>query len=57
MATQPSVVPVEYLHLLQQLTAQIRAAQIRAALSVTYELVLLYWQIGREILLQQQHQG
>lgn len=57
MATQPSVVPVEYLHLLQQLTAQIRAAQIRAALSVTHELVLLYWQIGREILLQQQHQG
>jgi predicted nuclease of restriction endonuclease-like (RecB) superfamily len=57
MVTQPSAAPAEYLHLLQQLTEQIRSAQIRAALSVNHELVLLYWQIGREILLQQQHQG
>lgn len=57
MVTQPSAARAEYLHLLQQLTEQIRAAQIRAALSVNHELVLLYWHIGRKILLQQQQQG
>jgi len=57
MVTQPSAVPADYRHLLQQLTEQIRAAQIRAALSVNHELVLLYWHIGREILLRQEKQG
>jgi predicted nuclease of restriction endonuclease-like (RecB) superfamily len=33
------------------------APQTRAALSVNRELVLLYWQIGREILIQQDAQG
>lgn len=57
MVTQPSAVPADYLYLLQQLTEKIRTAQIRAALSVNHELVLLYWHIGREILLRQEQQG
>ena len=36
---------------------RIRGAQARAVLSVNRELVLLYWQIGREILTQQGVQG
>lgn len=41
---------VGYAELLSSLKEQIRAAQIKAALSVNRELVLLYWHIGREIL-------
>lgn len=36
---------------------RIQNAQIRAAVAVNRELVLLYWQIGREILTRQQQQG
>jgi len=46
-----------YQDLLASLKSQIRTAQVRAALSVNRELVLLYWQIGREILARQQEQG
>ena len=41
--------PLGYNELLQELKAHIRGAQVRAALAVTRELVLLYWTIGREI--------
>lgn len=34
-----------------------RAAQVRAVLSVNRELVLLYWHIGREILRCQRNEG
>jgi predicted nuclease of restriction endonuclease-like (RecB) superfamily len=44
---------VGYAELLSNLKERIRTAQIRAALSVNRELVLLYWQIGREILARQ----
>ena len=43
--------------LLIRLKKQIQAAQIRAALSVNRELVLLYWHVGREILIRQQERG
>jgi hypothetical protein len=33
------------------------AAQIKAVLSVNRELILLYWQIGRDVLRQQKEQG
>jgi predicted nuclease of restriction endonuclease-like (RecB) superfamily len=46
-----------YAALLNELKARIRSAQIKAALSVNRELVLLYWQVGREILQRQQEQG
>jgi predicted nuclease of restriction endonuclease-like (RecB) superfamily len=43
-----------FLSILKQ---RIRTAQVRAALVVNQELVLLYWQIGREILQRQQDEG
>jgi predicted nuclease of restriction endonuclease-like (RecB) superfamily len=46
-----------YGELLEELKARIRAAQVRAALAVNRELVLLYWQIGREILARQEALG
>lgn len=42
---------------LQNVKEQIRRAQVKAALSVNRELVLLYWQIGREILIRQASEG
>src|SRR5260221_13118102 len=51
------LIPAGYEQLLGELKERIRRAQIRAALAVNRELVLLYWQIGHGILLQQQQQG
>lgn len=42
---------------LSTLKQRIRTAQVRAALAVNQELVLLYWQIGREILQRQHEEG
>src|SRR5258707_15403621 len=39
-----------YRAFLTELKERIQAAQLRASLSVNRELVLLYWQIGRDIL-------
>jgi predicted nuclease of restriction endonuclease-like (RecB) superfamily len=47
----------DYQDFLDDLKTRISQAQTRAALSVNRELVLLYWQIGREILTRQQLQG
>ena len=47
----------EYGDFLQSLKSRIQQAQIRAALAVNRELVLLYWHIGREILQRQEAQG
>jgi len=49
--------PAGYAELLESLKMHIRQAQVRAALSVNRELVLLYWHIGREILQRQQREG
>ena len=49
--------PAGYPELLQELKSRIHAAQVRAALAVNRELVLLYWSIGREILDRQQAEG
>jgi len=46
-----------YEEFLRDLKARIRSAQIKAALSVNRELILLYWEIGRDILRQQGTQG
>lgn len=51
------LLPQDYPAFLQSLKERIRAAQVRAALSVNRELVLLYWQIGREILNRQEQEG
>jgi len=47
----------DYENFLHNLKNRIRTAQVRAALSVNRELVLLYWQIGRDILSRQHDQG
>lgn len=49
--------PADYFKLLRNLTDRLRAAQIRATVSVNRELVLLYWEIGREILKRQEQLG
>jgi hypothetical protein len=47
----------DYDSFLHELKERICNAQIRAALAVNRELVILYWQIGQEILTRQQQQG
>ena len=47
----------DYEHFLREIKQRIQKAQIRAALAVNHELVLLYWHIGRDILAKQQQQG
>ncbi|MEG4226806.1 PDDEXK nuclease domain-containing protein [Microcoleus sp. N9_B2] len=50
-------IPEDYNIFLRELKERIRNAQVRAAISVNRELVLLYWQIGQDILNRQQQQG
>ena len=50
-------VPADYGPWLAELKTRIQAAQQRAALAVNRELVLLYWQIGRDILARQGREG
>jgi predicted nuclease of restriction endonuclease-like (RecB) superfamily len=52
-----ALAPDGYDDLLRQLKERIQQAQLRAVLVVNRELVLLYWQIGREIVTRQQQQG
>ena len=52
--TQP---PQGYAEWLAELKTRIHAAQQRATLAVNSEMVLLYWQIGRDILARQADQG
>ncbi|MBE2283081.1 MAG: hypothetical protein IAE77_06445 [Prosthecobacter sp.] len=40
-----------------ELTIRVRAAQVKAAVSVNRELILLYWHIGQEILRAQKVEG
>src|ERR1035437_9523012 len=50
-------IPKGYQDLLSLLKSQIRTAQVRAALAVNQELVLLYWGIGKQILARQREDG
>lgn len=52
--TQP---PAGYNDWLTDLKGRIHSAQQRATLAVNRELVLLYWQIGQDILTRQAEQG
>jgi predicted nuclease of restriction endonuclease-like (RecB) superfamily len=54
METSPSTA---YKALLADLKRRIQEAQVRAGLAVNRELVLLYWSIGREILVRQEREG
>ena len=50
------LLPDTYPALLQELKQRIREAQLRASVSVNRELVLLYWRIGRDILVRQERE-
>ena len=45
-SSQTIALPPGYAPLLADLKARVRAAQVRAVLSVNRELILLYWHIG-----------
>lgn len=51
------VLPVDYAAWLSGIKQHVQNVQQRAVLAVNRELVLLYWQIGRDILERQQAQG
>lgn len=55
MGLQPP--PAGYSDWLSELKGRIYKAQQRATLAVNQELVLLYWQIGRDILVRQSKVG
>jgi predicted nuclease of restriction endonuclease-like (RecB) superfamily len=52
-----SALPEGYADWLAELKSRIHAAQQRASLAVNSEMLLLYWQIGRDILARQAAQG
>lgn len=57
MPKQTSLFPDNYDDFFRKLKERIRSTQVKAALAINQELVLLYWQIGREILQRQQEEG
>src|SRR5262249_40071901 len=57
MTDLPAPLPEGYDEFLRDLKERIRSAQVRAALAVNQELVLLYWELGRDILHQQRVRG
>ena len=57
MANDQYPIAEGYDEFLRDLKERIRRAQVQAVLAVNRELVLLYWQIDRDILTRQQQQG
>src|SRR5260221_8502717 len=57
MTDTGALIPEGYDEFLRGLKERIRTAQVRAALAVNRELVLLYWRIGRDILDRQEREG
>lgn len=57
MPNKLAQIPTGYAELLQSVRERIREAQVRAGLAVNRELVLLYWRIGRDILVRQTGEG
>ena len=49
--------PAGYADLLAAIKQRVQTAQVRAAVAVNRELLLLYWQIGRDILRRQREEG
>lgn len=48
---------IEYISFFQEIKDRIHKAQVKASLAVNKELIILYWDIGRRIALQQQNEG
>ena len=57
MSSPDAALPPGYGRLLAELKDRIRSARLRAAAAVNRELVLLYWDIGRDILARQAEAG
>ena len=58
MPKQPSMIPPDgYELFFNDLKKRISNAWVKAALAVNKELVLLYWQIGKDILERQKTEG
>ncbi|MGL5074928.1 MAG: PDDEXK nuclease domain-containing protein [Waterburya sp.] len=57
MSKKPLSLPDNYDEFLKTLSERIRTAQVKAALAVNKELVLLYWQMGKDILNRQDTEG
>jgi predicted nuclease of restriction endonuclease-like (RecB) superfamily len=57
MPPKPPDLPDDYAALLAGLKGRIAAARLKAALAVNSELILLYWQIGHDILRRQRDEG
>lgn len=55
--TKRQALPDNYPAFLQELKQRILESQVRASVSVNRELVLLYWRIGRDILIRQQREN
>src|SRR2546423_3140797 len=57
MTDTGALIPEGYDEFLRGLKERIRTAQVRAALAVNRELVLLYWRSGQDILERQRQSG
>ena len=57
MTDTRALIPEGYEEFLRGLKERIRTAQVKAALAVNRELVLLYWRIGQDILERQRQSG
>jgi predicted nuclease of restriction endonuclease-like (RecB) superfamily len=51
------VLPGGYQELLREIKERIHSAQLRASVAVNREMIVLYWQIGRDILTRQENEG
>jgi predicted nuclease of restriction endonuclease-like (RecB) superfamily len=49
--------PSDYGEVLEGIASRVRSAQIKAVITVNREMILLYWNIGREILKRQSQEG
>ena len=52
-----SVPDFSYLEVLNKLKHRIKTAQVKAALSVNAEMIILYWEIGKTISDKQNNEG
>jgi len=55
--TKPGDLPEGYPEFIVSLKNRIRSAQVKASVSVNRELILLYWQIGSDVLTRQEREG
>jgi predicted nuclease of restriction endonuclease-like (RecB) superfamily len=51
------ILPADYQALLQSIKIRVQQAQLKAVVAVNTELIVLYWQIGKEILARQEKEG